>query len=862
MSEFYGGMPGKDFIISKTFDSLDELKNPASAKHKDIVIGDYVIIYKPEDENNGELWQCFLAPDNPLYKSNYQEVIKINDNMGYGLVGNLSGPRGFTPTIGADGNWIIGGQNTGKPSRGEKGEKGDTGEIETLDETIKTSIDGLIQGKDGHIAKVDQIPSNLLPKNAVNQDGIVPAPTSSKGNALWATDSAGNPTWHNDLDYQNKAQVETIVQKAISESGHASFKKVDKVPSAQEAEDNILYLVYNAATQHYDIYAKVENQVLLIDDTTVDLKNYATLQNLANKVDKAPGKQLSTEDYSTAEKNKLAGIESGAQVNKIETVKLNGTALVPDGSKAVNIEAYNEDNKPEVGGRNLFIWAKSVSGYLADDNSGDIVFGDIHNEHTSDYIEILEDDTDFTCQIWETSTDNDPTYGAFITWQFFLDKTSESKCSEKKWLFGGGLGYKHQIAYIKDIPPEAKYIRVCARFYNDGKMKFERGEIPTDWSPAPEDLEAKIDNLQIGGRNLLLGTKDFSGNWENKWAAAIESEKYMGLTVASRDVAWNNIHQEVTVPAGTYTMSAYVRTDEGVEGAEFAIGFGGDAKYIIATPQWTRYSTTAQREAGTYDAIVNPAKNKKIYFCGLKLERGNKSTDWSSAPEDLETTAENFEGVLPVNKGGTGNILIYPVNDVLSLSDFRSQIGQSDDSAFIMPASHAVNSDPWINWSPGIKFGIGNVHGYFDVCHTYPYVIVGGGLDGSICWHEALAFKSDVSATQLALASLYESRSVSTVSADTPIESPSIDGELSDLDQNMVKVYADLCLNPDSGKSVSDVPELLRSYVSAIVEETLAKRKEEEERYRAEMEKRAEEARLKAEQNYKEKQEGAEINNE
>ena len=34
-----------------------------------------------------------------------------------------------------------------------------------------------------------------------------------------------------------------------------------------------------------------------------------------NKVDKVTGKGYSTNDYTTAEKNKLAGIASGAEVN-------------------------------------------------------------------------------------------------------------------------------------------------------------------------------------------------------------------------------------------------------------------------------------------------------------------------------------------------------------------------------------------------------------------------------------------------------------------------------------------------------------------------------------------------------------------
>ena len=57
---------------------------------------------------------------------------------------------------------------------------------------------------------------------------------------------------------------------------------------------------------------------------------------LAKKVDKVTGKGLSTNDYTTAEKTKLSGIAANAQVNVIESVKVNGTALkVTD--KAVNV---------------------------------------------------------------------------------------------------------------------------------------------------------------------------------------------------------------------------------------------------------------------------------------------------------------------------------------------------------------------------------------------------------------------------------------------------------------------------------------------------------------------------------------------
>ena len=112
----------------------------------------------------------------------------------------------------------------------------------------------------------------------------------------------------NDSTYQTSAQVASAISSAISKSGHASFQRVSAVPSVDSAAENILYLVMNAATGHYDIYAKIKGDsgsytMELLDDTTVDL---------SGKVDKVSGKGLSTNDYTTAEKNKLAGIAAGA----------------------------------------------------------------------------------------------------------------------------------------------------------------------------------------------------------------------------------------------------------------------------------------------------------------------------------------------------------------------------------------------------------------------------------------------------------------------------------------------------------------------------------------------------------------------
>lgn len=62
---------------------------------------------------------------------------------------------------------------------------------------------------------------------------------------------------------------------------------------------------------------QIWNHGTYFDGSTFDPSNIeASIQDILNtKVDKLPGKGLSTNDYTTTEKNKLAGIASGAEVN-------------------------------------------------------------------------------------------------------------------------------------------------------------------------------------------------------------------------------------------------------------------------------------------------------------------------------------------------------------------------------------------------------------------------------------------------------------------------------------------------------------------------------------------------------------------
>lgn len=133
-------------------------------------------------------------------------------------------------------------------------------------------------------------------------------------------------------DAMTATAIAEAIKTAIAETGHASFTKVDAVPTAAEAKDNVLYLVMNADTGFYDIYAKVDTDgtaaVVRLDDVSVNLDDYSTTEQMneaiataiANKVDKVEGKGLSTEDFTTALKEKLVALPEGAEANYVKSV--------------------------------------------------------------------------------------------------------------------------------------------------------------------------------------------------------------------------------------------------------------------------------------------------------------------------------------------------------------------------------------------------------------------------------------------------------------------------------------------------------------------------------------------------------------
>lgn len=131
--------------------------------------------------------------------------------------------------------------------------------------------------------------------------------------------------------------------------------KVDKVPgmglSHNDLTDELLEKINDAGSSSFtgayaDLTGKPSingHELASGDNTLANLGiqaagDYATTTQLNNKVDKVSGKGLSTNDYTTPEKTKLAGIEAGAEVNAIKGISVNGAAQTPDeDTKVVDI---------------------------------------------------------------------------------------------------------------------------------------------------------------------------------------------------------------------------------------------------------------------------------------------------------------------------------------------------------------------------------------------------------------------------------------------------------------------------------------------------------------------------------------------
>ncbi|WP_229104494.1 phage tail spike protein [Streptococcus oralis] len=205
---------------------------------------------------------------------------------------------------------------------------------------------------------------------------------------------------------------------------------------------------------------------------------------------------------------------------------------------------------------------------------------------------------------------------------------------------------KKELAGVKTAQAtyEETTTRRLAELANVADGKASKSEL----TQTAEELASKIASVRVGGVNLFKGSKDFSGSWVNLGNWTRESEKYQGMTVMSRVGTWFGISQAFETKKGeVYTLSFYIKSSIDRDRVNVYFTHASTNQLARTSPymssvnisnEWQRTSVTFEiTESGfILPRIERFNTEAPVYVAGLKLERGNISTDYSEAPEDIE----------------------------------------------------------------------------------------------------------------------------------------------------------------------------------------------------------------------------------
>ena len=174
-----------------------------------------------------------------------------------------------------------------------------------------------------------------------------------------------------------------------------------------------------------------------------------------------------------------------------------------------------------------------------------------------------------------------------------------------------------------------------------------------------------VDNLEIGGRNLLLDTRDFGSKsvWVGNRPNPVKDTD--GMSYVGVVNTWSKyLKQRIDLLEDIYTLSFYAKAS-----SETTLEVRNDNAPIkifhtvnVNSVDWKRYlvSVEVDYEHNT-ELIFFTRAAETIYIKGIKLEKGNKATDWTPAPEDIETlvvTLSNDSQTVATDTNGNGGNFI------------------------------------------------------------------------------------------------------------------------------------------------------------------------------------------------------------
>lgn len=143
-----------------------------------------------------------------------------------------------------------------------------------------------------------------------------------------------------DIQLLDDNAIELVVDGNAQVITSVEWGEISGTLSNQTDLQNELNAINNSINSKADV-SSVEALSSQVSEMSGDIGDITT--SLNNKVDKVSGKGLSTNDFTNADKSKLDGVESGAEVNVIEDIKVDNVSLTPT-NKSVNIDLSGKEN--------------------------------------------------------------------------------------------------------------------------------------------------------------------------------------------------------------------------------------------------------------------------------------------------------------------------------------------------------------------------------------------------------------------------------------------------------------------------------------------------------------------------------------
>lgn len=258
--------------------------------------------------------------------------------------------------------------------------------------------------------------------------------------------------------------------------GRISKAQADIIVNANAITTKVSQSDYNAKTG--DLTTKVNTAQSTADSATSTIGAYKTSNDA--RVASAESKITAN---ATAITQKVSQTDYNTKTGQIDgqISKINQTAGQISQSVS-NVKAQVDGLS--VGGRNLIVTKKLVRGWMS---AGDIGVSSVHGMVT-DYISVSPN-SNLAAQIWyDKGIDIANNYIRIA----FFD-------SNKAYLSRMALAGLSDTYNKRDIttPTNTAFIRLSFDWLGDGygHAKLEYGNMPTDWSPAPEDVDNKISTV-------------------------------------------------------------------------------------------------------------------------------------------------------------------------------------------------------------------------------------------------------------------------------------------------------------------------------------------------------------------------------